>query len=310
MAFYDYLMNYLGPLAGGSKPIRSGFQSGIGLAESFFPPGILGGVVDAPDPTALAALNLQGILANQAFQRDPNIQALIDRRMSIIGGLTPEETTVFREQAGEQLNQGLQTALRSLRARTPGIGGLAPFIGADPTIRSFAEAQRGIERDLIAQNLGLKEQRLRGASDLVRDIDALEAQKRLGATQQFFGSAMGLSQDWLNRQIFNIGQREKERAGQLGLIFGSGGFGAAKEAADRSYELGQKAIEAAKEAKIPIPSFPNFGFGWNQGGVPIQGAPPIPTLPYFNPVPGVPPNATFPKYPGFGFQSNPLQFLS
>lgn len=204
--------------------------------------------------------------AMTAGNRTPEMQAMLDRRMAALGGLGTEEGTAIRENAQADMNTGLSTALRSLKGRYPGATGAAGSLAAMPALGQFAGQSRGLARDMSTLDANMKRDALNGYStDLQSVVNAENARKAAGwgayntaagnrdsmlATNK--ANAMNSWGNWtagqdarnLGVNQWNLGQKNAETAGQLGMIWGGGNFAQGKQTADQAYDLGKKQISA------------------------------------------------------------------
>ena len=89
--------------------------------------------------------------------------------------------------------------------------------------RARMEAQKGLERELLVENVQEKNRRLSALQDLVNQSESNEFTRRttalnnLGTQQNYQGQV-----DTARKQ-YNQGQASAERAGQVGAIFGAQG---------------------------------------------------------------------------------------
>ena len=283
------LKDTLGRLSGGEQPIANALGAGRELGREFFDFGSLGRVGDSM-PSWGAAPNLmdRGELgaryyaesfmggqrpaeAQESLDRlkslydiNPNTQKLIDERMSRLGGMSTAEESAIRDSAVGSLNQGMASALRSLRSQYSGAAGPAAMRAALPLTAQGLNARSAFENQLVQQKMTARNQALADAENLMRGVQA----DRLSAAGGYENALMGRNQfetadranrlntfanwqtgqlaDVLGRQQYNLGQIANEKAGQLGLLFGSGAFGADQLARKQSMDIAREGINAMR----------------------------------------------------------------
>lgn len=126
--------------------------------------------------------------------RGADISSVIEGRRAALGGFSAEANQALRDRAGQGIDRGTQSALRSLR----GIQGASGVRGASAAAQQGRQLSAGqaakanAERDL-----------------LIRNVD--QKGKALSAFEQSVGGAEETEQQ---RNLFNIQQRQKEIAGR------------------------------------------------------------------------------------------------
>lgn len=237
-----------------------------------------------------AGLDFLFNLRDTAGQTDPVLQEILDLRRGGLEGLTGQELQGFREQGAEEINRQLQTGLRglSIGAAGRGVRGGAAGIGSRDLVRQSVDARGDLERDLFLANVAERNRRLNEFQGLASQIDnnrfgrqfeagtaaqqalfgteQAETSDRLNRLNQFANLQEGIRNSLLQRQIFNINQLGREKAGQLGVLFGAGGFGAQQGAQQQAFDLAGEQLDILKSQPAPVTNitFPNLG-GGDQG---------------------------------------------
>lgn len=141
------------------------------------------------------------------------------RQRQAVEGLQANEYQAQREQMLQGLNQGTleqQRALRAIQGRSGIRGGLAAAQMGQ--IQGNAAQQRAnLERDLLVQNIGQKQQAQ----------NALEQSMRAEQGQQ------------AEREKFNLGQRQRELMGMLTSSLGEAQLGGAERGSISQEEIGR-----------------------------------------------------------------------
>lgn len=203
----------------------------------------------APETTAL--INNANSLYNQYSQRDPNQAAYLSTLEGQQNGFTDTESTAFREEAESGLESQLATALRGLGISNAGRGvmGGAAQAGAIDLYGQRAGAQRGVERDLIAQNLALKESRQQRLGDFLTNLVNDEASRSRGALADLTGVTTGAQASETAANVFNLGQKEKELGVYTSNLLGLAGARGNRRATRQAQRLA-KAQAAAEGQRL------------------------------------------------------------
>lgn len=231
--------------------------------------------------TTEATARLQGLqdLFTRAQQLTPEEQDIIARRRANLSGLSQEEEQYLKDSGQIGLNRSLQTSLRAIRSRFPGATGASSTIAARPTVATFADSTRQLLRDVGQEKISRSREALdaydtsvgginnslfsrsaatgRSAADAGLAQDQFEAGNKLALGDKLTTLQQQLRDDILKRQGFNLQQGASERAGQLGLIFGSGQFSAAQTGRRTSEDLAREAI-AKGIGQVPAFDFSSF----------------------------------------------------
>ncbi len=202
----------------------------------------------------------QGLRA-EANVRDPARDEILRTIMGRMDGFTPEQMQTMRESGSEQMNRALLTAQRG--ANASGLasninGGAAESLGYAPA-RDFAEAQRGLQKDVFLANADEAFRNTGLAAQTAQGIDQDMWSKKMSSFDKVatLGQNMRSYDSWLqgaNNDSLTAWQLGSFAAGSAGA-----GVGSSERAADRSYELALKSIEAMKAQ--PMPSMGAFGGG-------------------------------------------------
>lgn len=195
-----------------------------------------------------------------------------------LGGLTAPEMTALREQGQAEINRQLQTNMRNLGLQNAaqGLRGGAAMAPAVDFSRGALDARRNLERDLLLANVAERRNALQDFTNVSQGINAADlanAQQRdqnilslIGAGQQqqnlneaqrqnrltnYSNVFNQINQDLLGRNVFNLGQLEKEKAGQLGLLFGTAGLSSQEQARKESLDLANKQLDILQNQEIP-----------------------------------------------------------
>ncbi len=214
----------------------------------------------------------------------------LEKNREGIDGFTAPEKAAFLDEGQAAINANLATALRGAQLGNQGANRRGS-ITAVPTIgaaANAAESSRGLQRDFSLANADLRDRRLgafgnlalgvdntrfdRGlqnfgvqnaASQTLRDQRNSDFANAINSQQGFQNILQSTRNDLLNRRTFNLNQLSREKQGQVGSIFGAGGFGAQQQGQRQAFELGNKQIESAANfaPALPAPTFINFGQG-------------------------------------------------
>lgn len=235
----------------GKDSLGRDIGKGISLAEKYdLLPGL--GSVDATRPGETTGLINSAQSAYQAsLSRDPAQAQLLAQLQGGQGGLTTTENTALRENAEAGLESQLQTALRTLGIENAGRGafGGTAQAGALDLLRGRAEQQRGIERDIIGQNIALKESRQQRLGDFLSDLVGGESERQRGALSDVSGLTAGAQarQDALEQ--YNLEQEAREQANRNSVIFGLAGAAGNRRARRRAERLAARQIAAEGNAR-------------------------------------------------------------
>jgi hypothetical protein len=215
------------------------------------------------------ALNMLGATAG-AYGPSATTTNALNRMGQSLGGYSQDTLNAMTETQQAGLDQALNQAMAGVNrgALRGGVQGGAAGYAASPFVSQYLGGYRQTARDVAMANEQEKQRALGQYADYSRGLDTDVFGRRLGG-QQAYNQAVqgqqglnetsannrlnmattlqgGLDQNQLDRQIFNLNQLGKEKAGQLGLIFGGAQMGAAQQAADRGYDLSTQALEVAR----------------------------------------------------------------
>ena len=130
-----------------------------------------------------------------------DVQDIIARRKSALGGLSAEENQAIRERGSQSIDRSTQSSLRQLRGLqgATGVRGGSALANQARILQAGQGAKANVERDLAIQNIGVK-------------------REALGAAE---GSILGAEAQTRENTLFNIRQRNKEATGRTtaGLSF-------------------------------------------------------------------------------------------
>lgn len=101
-------------------------------------------------------------------------------------------------------------------------------------------------------------------SDAATRQRGLEEEIRAGRLGTFANTFNQVNQDLLGRQVFNLGQLEKEKAGQLGLLFGIPGLASQEQARKDALDLANRQLDISESFEVTAP--PSFTFEIGGGG--------------------------------------------
>lgn len=130
--------------------------------------------------------------------RSGEISDVLARRKAALAGLEAPEGQALKEKALEGLNEQTQTGLRQLRGAQGGISPVRAAAQQAALLRSQDVGRGKLERDLLLENVNIKNRALSDFEQAVRAAEA-EEQARLG---------------------YNIDQSNKEKYGQLAAEMG------------------------------------------------------------------------------------------
>jgi hypothetical protein len=182
-------------------------------------------------------------------QRDPAQAQLLAQLQAGQSGLTAQEQQSLREQAESGLDSSLQTALRGLAANSAAsglMGGVAQAGQLDLLTQRLAQ-QRGVERDIMNQNIAVKDARQQRLAGYLNDLVAGEANRGRGALADLTGLTTGARADDLARQQFNLAQQQAAIANKNALILGLAGASGNRRAQRKQFQLFQQQIGANRD---------------------------------------------------------------
>lgn len=219
------------------------------------------GRVDANLSPDVADLLISARKANSATQQglnlgnDQALQEALAQRKAGLEGLTAPELQAAREQGLTGIDRQLQTALRGARASSLGsnVEGAVNAIPIQNIAREAIQGRQGLERDLLLANVAERNKRLGEYENLANTISqnqanrsTLAANLRNQSLNTLSNITQGARQDVLNRELFNLNQLAKEKAGQLGLLFGTLGLASQNEAQKNAFDLAKQQLEIAR----------------------------------------------------------------
>lgn len=170
----------------------------------------------------------EGKLGRVNEARSADIQDVISRRKAMLEGYTPDEKAAMRDEnirSMQRQTEGQMRALRGAQAAS-GVRGATASAQNVQLAKGQQEQSRQMERDLFLKN-----------------ADAKRA--ALGAFEQ---SATGAEANELQRQQYNIGQKNAETQAQLATEFGYANLGAADRAAAAQQASAMYAADAQRAA--------------------------------------------------------------
>ena len=251
--------------------LQQGLQQGRERGAQIFGPGSLGRLQPSQLQNIIDQAQQTAPLAQRLGAEGATAQDILARRQAALGGLSAPENQALREQATQGLNRRTQTALRALRGQqgATGITGGTALAQQADILRGQQQAQAGLERDLLLENVAQRQ----------RALDALEATQQGQFQQGLTGQRQAL-QDFLAAQQaetgiqqFNIGQEGREAFGRLGTELGFGGLeaglagaGVQGALAERGQDLAARQL-AALQALGPVAEAGEPG-GLGQPGLP------------------------------------------
>lgn len=220
----------------------------------------------------------------ETAQRDAYVEDALKRMQGGLGGITAEENAALLDAGRRDLQSGEATAMRNLRglAGASGVSGRSLGRMAGDVAGQRLQAQREMQTDLIARNVQEKARRLTdysaAAGSASRDYNAtrneilntLLGTRGVAADYRASGERanqqrdarmieFGMSRDDqqfardqynINRsedaERYNIGQREKEKAGEIGIRYGEIGLDMSRRAQDYANRYAKDTIDIAK----------------------------------------------------------------
>lgn len=235
---------------GGGLQIAKDLSAAQNLADRFNLIPTLGSIDASRSPEVADLIAQRKDLYGRSLQRDPDQQALLDLLKGGLGGLTAEENTALRESQEEGINRDFATQLRALASRNAqaGVRGGAAQAGALDLGAERLQAQRGLGMDILAKNIDVQNDRRQAFGDFLNQLVTGEFNRQGGALNSLENTTQGARLDELNRQLFNLGQDEKQQAGRSSTLFGLVGLRGGRRAQKKAFSLEQQRIEAEKEA--------------------------------------------------------------
>lgn len=223
------------------------------------------------------ALNIQQTTANQALQRDPRQEQMLDMFLkNAQQGMSQPELVALQEEGQQGINSQLQGVLRQLTLRNAGSGisGPAQTIGQNPAIQQSLQAQRDLQRDMITKNMDFRQQNLQQGFNAANTANNSYFSNLSTAGKDFWASAAAGANQVLGTQKYNAEQQQNYAAGRLGSMVGGADWGSQQHFANEANELAGKAIEASKAApgggmgggQAAGYSGSSLGESWKKGG--------------------------------------------
>ena len=219
----------------------------------------------APELTALREQGNSGM--NQAMQtamRQANVGNLMANRSGNVQGAAMPGIAQARSLGQAQLERDILLANVAERdKRLNEYQGLGSEIDTNKfnrtqstlgSLGAFNQTQAGIDlgntqnyQGLIAQTEANKFNRLNTADQNFANYNQNQSGIDLANLNNYQNYLTTARNDTLQRQIYNIGQLGQEKAGQIGMIFGAGEFGAGQDASNKANEIAKQNIEAQKK---------------------------------------------------------------
>jgi hypothetical protein len=176
------------------------------------------------------------------------MQEYMARQKAALEGYTGQEMTGMREQMGRQNDAAYanQRAQMSTQQARSGVRGASAGAQMMALARAKAGQDSQLNQDLMVKNADEKQRRL---SAYGQDLSKMETDEYSRARESLgdYGGDLGAARgDVLERQKFNLGQTEKEKAGYLGTLFGAVGLGQQNEAADENRKINRQLLGLAR----------------------------------------------------------------
>lgn len=172
-----------------------------------------------------------------------DIQDIIGRMKGGLEGYAAPELAAMRETQARQNKRTLQSTMRDIQnsgARS-GLGGAARALQNVSASNEAGRKSQDLEQELFIKNADEKQKRLQTFGGFMTEQEAAK-QRRLGDYSSFLSSEQGNAynrgadarkayQDWLNtmhdnevqRQMYNVGQQDKQKAAQTAGVLGMAG---------------------------------------------------------------------------------------
>lgn len=170
----------------------------------------------------------EGALGRVNEGRSADIQDVIARRKANLAGFTPEEQAAYREKNLSAVNQAAQGQLRAMRGSQAASG-----------VRG---ATASAQRKALAKDFGAQ------AAQNERDLYLSNINQRREALGQFEKSATGAEANELEKQKYNIAQKNAELQGKLATEFGYAQLGSADRTAVAQEAAARYSADAQRDA--------------------------------------------------------------
>lgn len=209
------------------EELALGEQFGTGIIDKFGLGGdFLGRVSETASPEMLAAIARLKGQADTAGQLTPLEQEAIDKNRAALEGINAQENLALREQAEQGLDRTTQGLLRNQKISNAQSGVLGPAVAArnDPIVRERVQQQRGLERDLLVQNIAEKAKARQAFTDLVTGRSDETFRRQTSANQNLSTSQMSADLYGRGGQEINQQAKSQELGTRMGALFG--GIGA------------------------------------------------------------------------------------
>lgn len=234
------------------RQINRDFQFGQKMAEKY---GLTDPLerLDTATPTAISNLIADAQGAYQATQtRSPEMERFLAMQEAGLSGLTAEENQALRETAMENLNRGFQQAQRQMAVQQAGSGvrGASAAAQAMGLQRQLMGDTRGLERDLLINNIDIQNQRRDAYGELLRGVETDQFNRQKDAFGTFADLVGGNQARTDELNLFNLGQGEKERALAQGGLMGFAGLLDARRQTNISNQLARDALNKPQTAMI------------------------------------------------------------
>lgn len=242
--------------------ITLGTQFGNDLINQYGLNGqFLGRVNTDPSANTQAAIEAMKAQAQNAGNFTPLEQEAIDRDRAALAGLSAPENAALRENAQAGLDRTMQTLLRrqAMSNAGSGIQGNALSARYNPIYRDRADQQRGLERDLLIQNIQEKDAARQAFTNLVSNrVDAAN-QRQTTANTNLFGASSNADQFSRAGQLANQAAAGSEAATRVGTGLGAmgtvsgllGGF-RAEDFAQKGFTEAQSEFQKALDANLKM----------------------------------------------------------
>ena len=247
-----------------AKTVQKEINKGVGLAEGLAPE-LLG-----PDATGLDRLEPTRVAETQdaidrakeqslsATQQSPELAFAIEEMKSRLGGFTTPEEEALRARALEGVNAQLQASMRSAAGANLGrnLRGGAATQNFMPGLRTAIQQRRGLENDIMAQQIAERGRRLTEFTNTVSDRDARLFDQGGAALDRETALITGDRDRNTAIDSFNAAQQSNEIAAKIAAR--GTGVGLLQDEKARR-EAAKQAAEALKINQSQFDQLLNFG---------------------------------------------------
>jgi hypothetical protein len=167
-------------------------------------------------------------IAGVAGNRSGDVQDVLARRRSMLGGYNSQQFDALRQRGMDQINNQVSTAQDAVR-RAQGLNPRNPAAAAAQLAQIEKDAMgdvANLQRDLFIDDIDFRNQMLSNFEQSATGAEFNEWNRQMQAQSALESLQSQIANEELQREMYNNQQFQKEKAGQLQSLMGSLGLGA------------------------------------------------------------------------------------